>query len=208
MDLRMNRLRVALALALIAVAGPAAALGLGQIQVKSKVDQPLLAEIPIISSDPSELEQLQARLASPDTFRRIGLDPPTGAAADLDFSVALDERGRPVIRVTSSAPVDQPLVTFLVEVDWGSGRLVREYSALLDTPRTVAAPAQPPIEAPVVAPSNVIERPVAAAPVAPPPAEAPADAATEGAPPEAAPAEAPPANPTAIAPSPEPPRNP
>ena len=135
MDLRLSRLRVALAIALVAVAGPAAALGLGQIQVKSKVDQPLLAEIPIISSDPSELEQLQARLASPDTFRRIGLDPPTGAAADLDFSVALDERGRPVIRVTSSAPVDQPLVTFLVEVDWGSGRLVREYSALLDSPR-------------------------------------------------------------------------
>ena len=81
MDLRMNRLRVALALALIAVAGPAAALGLGQIQVKSKVDQPLLAEIPIISSDPAELEQLQARLASPDTFRRIGLEPPSGAAA-------------------------------------------------------------------------------------------------------------------------------
>ena len=75
----IHRLRAALAVALIAVAGPAAALGLGQIQVKSKVDQPLLAEIPIISSDPAELEQLQARLASPDTFRRIGLEPPSGA---------------------------------------------------------------------------------------------------------------------------------
>ena len=200
----MNRLRVALALALIAVAGPAAALGLGQIQVKSKVDQPLLAEIPIISSDPSELEQLQARLASPDTFRRIGLDPPTGAAADLDFSVALDERGRPVIRVTSSAPVDQPLVTFLVEVDWGSGRLVREYSALLDSPRTVAAPAQPPIEAPTVAPSNVIERPVAAAPTPEPePAPAPSED-TASQPPAEAPAEPAPANDVAVAPTPTP----
>lgn len=159
----IDKLRIALAVALVAVAGPAAALGLGQIQVKSKVDQPLLAEIPIISSDPGELEQLQARLASPDTFRRIGLEPPTGAAADLQFSVALDARGNPVIRVTSSAPVSQPLVTFLVEVDWGSGRLVREYSALLDTPRTVSAPAQPPIQAPTVAPANVIDRPAEAA---------------------------------------------
>ena len=181
----INRLRTALAIALVAVAGPAAALGLGQIQVKSRVDQPLLAEIPIISSDPAELEQLQARLASPDTFRRIGLEPPSGAAADLNFSVALDDRGRPVIRVTSDAPVNQPLVTFLVEVDWGSGRLVREYSALLDTPRTVAAPAQPPIQAPTVAPSNVIQRPVAAAPVAPPPEPEPAPA------PAAAPADIP-----------------
>ncbi len=181
----MTLRRIALAIALAVAAGPAAALGLGQIQVKSKVDQPLLAEIPIVSSDPGELEQLQARLASPDTFRRIGLEPPSGAAADLQFSVALDDRGRPVIRVTSTAPVSQPLVTFLVEVDWGSGRLVREYSALLDTPRTVAAPAQPSIQAPSVAPSNVIERPVAAAPQpaaqpepAPPPAEpAPAEPA-------------------------------
>jgi pilus assembly protein FimV len=74
-----------------------------------------------------------------------------------------------VIRVTSSAPVQQPLVSFLVEVDWGQGRLVREYSALLDTPRTVSAPAQPPIQAPVAAPPNVVEQPVAARPAAPPP---------------------------------------
>ena len=152
----INKLRAALAIALVAVAGPVAALGLGQIQVKSRLDQPLLAEIEIISNDPAELEQLQARLASPDTFRRIGLEPPSGAAADLQFSVALDARGRPVIRVTSAAPINQPLVTFLIEVDWGQGRLVREYSALLDTPRTVAAPAQPPIQAPEVSSSNTI----------------------------------------------------
>ncbi|WP_036167015.1 hypothetical protein, partial [Lysobacter dokdonensis] len=188
----MTLRRIALAIALAVAAGPVAALGLGQIQVKSRVDQPLLAEIPIVSTDPGELEQLQARLASPETFRRIGLEPPSGAAADLQFTVALDDRGRPVIRVTSSAPVSQPLVTFLVEVDWGSGRLVREYSALLDTPRTVAAPAQPPIQAPSVAPSNVIERPVAAAPQPPP---EPQPAPPEG----AAPAEPTPADADAVA---------
>lgn len=179
-----------MAIALVAVAGPVAALGLGQIQVKSKLDQPLLAEIEIISNDPAELEQLQARLASPDTFRRIGLEPPSGAAADLQFSVALDARGRPVIRVTSAAPINQPLVTFLVEVDWGQGRLVREYSALLDTPRTVAAPAQPPIEAPEVSPSNTI----AQAPVAETTAGIPEPEATEpaGEQPEANTATAPP----------------
>jgi pilus assembly protein FimV len=204
----MTLRRIALAIALAVAAGPVAALGLGQIQVKSRVDQPLLAEIPIVSSDPAELEQLQARLASPETFARIGLEPPSGAAADLNFSVALDDRGRPVIRVTSNAPVSQPLVTFLVEVDWGSGRLVREYSALLDTPRTVAAPAQPPIDAPTVAPSNVIERPVAAVP---PPAEPPAPTPqVEDAPPEptpdinavaAEPAPAPEPQPVAAAPA-------
>lgn len=190
----IDKLRGAIVAALLlAVAGPAAALGLGQIQVKSRLDQPLLAEIPIISSDPAELEQLQARLASPETFRRIGLEPPSGVAADLQFSVALDARGNPVIRVTSAQPVNQPLVSFLVEVDWGQGRLVREYSALLDTPNTVSAPAQPPIEAPVSAPSNVIEQPVAAPvavapePVPEPPAELTPEPQSEPAPVVAAP---------------------
>lgn len=169
---------MACGLLLAVVAWPAFALGLGQIEVRSQAGQPLLAEIPIISADPSELDGLQARLASPDTFRRIGLEPPSGLVSGLHFAIALDPRGRPVIRITSDAPVQQPLLTFLVEVEWGQGRLVREYSALVDTPQTVAAPAQPPIQAPVAAPSNTIVR----APEPAPPAEAPA------APPEAPPA--------------------
>lgn len=137
-----------LLLALSLAAGPAAALGLGQIQVRSQAGEPLLAEIPVVSTDPAELRELRARLASPETFARIGLEPPQGAVSDLQFNVALDASGRPVIRVTTLAPVRDPLLTFLLEVDWGQGRLVREYSALLDAPATVAAPAQPPIQAP------------------------------------------------------------
>jgi len=184
-----------LALALAVAAGPASALGLGQLQVKSKPGQPLVAEIPIISSDPTELQGLQVQLASPETFRRVGLEPPQGVASSLRFEPALDAGGRPVIRVTSAAPVQQPLLTFLLEVDWGQGRLVREYSALLDAPRTVAAPVQAPIQAPVVAPSNAIVRPpmpVAAAPqpspLAPPAKSTPAPTRSEPQP--AAPAQA------------------
>ncbi len=136
---------LAVVLALLAV--PAWALGLGQLKVKSAPGQPLVAEIPIISNDPSELENLQARLASPETFSRVGLQPPNSEVQGLQFSVALDGRGNPVIRVTSAAPLRQPQLTFLLEVDWGDGRLVREYSALVDVPRTVAAPVQP-VQAP------------------------------------------------------------
>lgn len=144
--------------ALLAVPGLALALGLGQIAVKSQPGQPLLAEIPIIAANPAELEDLQVRLASPATFRRVGLQPPDATVSNLQFTVAVDARGRPVIRVTSAAPPTQALLTFLLEVDWGEGRLVREYSALLDAPETVAAPVQA-IQAPAVAPSNTIARP-------------------------------------------------
>jgi len=173
-----NRLPIALssalAIALAVVAGPVAALGLGQIQVKSQPGQPLLAEIPIISSDPTELQGLQVQLASPETFSRVGLEPPQGLVSSLRFEPALDTSGRPVIRVTSPTPVQQSMLTFLLEVDWGQGRLVREYSALLDTPRTVSAPLQPPIQAPTVAPSNTIVRPVVAPLAAVPPPVSPA----------------------------------
>ncbi len=152
---------------LLLAAGNVLALGLGQIEVKSRINQPLLAEIPIISTTPGELEALQVRLASPETFRRVGLSPPQGAAANLQFSLGNDARGRPVIRVTTTEPVNQAVLNFLIEVDWGQGRLVREYSALIDAPRTASAPLQPAITAPVVATPNTVQRPaVAPAPIA------------------------------------------
>jgi pilus assembly protein FimV len=162
----------AIATALLLAAGNAWALGLGQIEVKSRRNQPLVAEIPIISTTPGELEALQARLASPETFRRVGLAPPSGVAADLQFSLGSDARGRPVIRVTTTRPVETSVLNFLVEVDWGQGRLVREYSALVDAPNTASAPLQPAIDAPVSPAPNVVQRPVA-----PPVAAAPAPAA-------------------------------
>ena len=173
---------IGLGLALLSNA--ALALGLGEIKVKSQPGQPLLAEIPIISSEPGELEQLRARLASPTTFERVGLPRPQGLVNELDFSVALDEAGRPVVRVTSRTPVDVPAVNFLIEVDWGQGRLVREYSALVSAPGTLAAAGQPVIDAPVAAPTDTIARPAQPV-VATPPESVPAERAPLPAPPRA-----------------------
>ena len=180
----------------------AAALGLGQIEVKSRLGEPLVAEIPIVTSDPSELEQLQAVLASPETFARIGMLPPTGVIADMRFAQGLDARGNPILRVTTTQPVTDQLLTFLVEVDWGQGRLVREYSALVDTPRTVSAPLQPSVQAPTVEAPALIERPAVAA-QEPLPEESIA-AEPVGAAPAATPAptDVPVPSPDAIAPSP------
>ncbi|WP_024869714.1 FimV/HubP family polar landmark protein [Pseudoxanthomonas suwonensis] len=160
-----------LALALALPAGNALALGLGQIRVLSAPGQPLLAEIPIISNEPGELENARARLASPETFARVGLQPPTGLVSDLQFEITADAQGRAVLQVTSTRPVDVPVVGFLVEVDWGQGRLVREYSALVNAPQTAAAIEAPVIEAPQAAPSNAIVRaPQVEAPTTPAPA--------------------------------------
>lgn len=208
-------IRIAFALLLALACAQAWALGLGQIQVKSKANQPLLAEIPIVSNDPAELEQLQARLASPETFARIGLEPPQGVVADLQFAVVRDSSGGLAIRVTSTKPIDQPMLTFLVEVEWGQGKLVREYSALVDPPRDAPSPSAPLIDTPQTAVADLVSRPaetpaIDAAPTEltpeqPKPAEATPEAVAaqpaEAPPPAAAIAVAPP--PPAPTPSPD-----
>jgi pilus assembly protein FimV len=207
-----TRLSPLLGLLLALASSPVFALGLGQIEVRSRPGEPLLAEIPIVSSDPRELEQLRARLASPDTFRRVGLEPPQGIVSDLQFSVALDARGQPVVRVTSAAPVQQPVLTFLVEVDWGQGRLVREYSALVAAPGSAAAVAQPVIQAPVAPPpSTVVREPIVREPLPPAPPVQAEPLAEAPPPPDPTPTSAPeplpppaPA-PVAVAPPPAPP---
>src|SRR3546814_454193 len=93
--------------AALAVSLPASALELDRIEVKSGIGQPLRAEIPVVSAAPSELRKLRAQLASPATFARIGLERPRGLVASLQFRLARDARGKPVIRVTSTAPVER-----------------------------------------------------------------------------------------------------
>ncbi|WP_286069260.1 FimV/HubP family polar landmark protein [Stenotrophomonas sp. 57] len=167
-----------LSTALLALASSSAlALGLGDIRVLSKPGQPLLAEIPVVSADPSELENLRVALASPVTFERVGLQRPTGLVSELQFELTRDAQGRAVVRVTSQAPVETPSLSFLIEADWGQGRLVREYSALVDAPSSALAVTEPEIVAPAGTLSNTIARepapaPAAAMPDAPPRAPA------------------------------------
>lgn len=190
-----------LSAALLALASSSAlALGLGDIRVLSKPGQPLLAEIPVVSADPSELENLRVALASPVTFERVGLQRPTGLVSELQFELTRNAQGRAVVRVTSQAPVETPSLSFLIEADWGQGRLVREYSALVDAPSSALAVAEPEIVAPAGTLSNTITREPAPAPVAeaagappsapaPTPAPAPARPRAAPAPVAAAPAD-------------------
>ena len=140
--------RVLLMSALLAP-GALYALGLGEIKLKSALNQPFDAEIELVSATQEDLGALRAALASNDTFVRYGLDRPA-YLADFNFRVAKGADGRDVLRVTSPRPVTEPFVTLLVEANWPRGRLLREYTVLLDPP--------------VYAPGPAASEPVAAAP--------------------------------------------
>jgi pilus assembly protein FimV len=124
------------------------AIGLGDINLDSALNEPLRAEIELLSATPEELANLSVTLASAETFARYGIDRPFNLQG-LEFNVTSGPDGA-VIQVRSRAPVTEPFLTFLVEATWSSGRLLREYTVLLDPP-TYAPPAvqqAPAVEAP------------------------------------------------------------
>ncbi len=152
------KLRAAMS-ALLLAPQAAWALGLGDIRLQSALNEPLSAEIDLVAPTADELSTLSAQLASRDLFQRYGLDRPAYLDS-VKFQVGRGRDGRSVLLVSSAAPIAEPFVTFLVEVNWPRGRLLREYTVLLDPPVFAPAPAAPP--APVAAPR--------AAPTAPRPA--------------------------------------
>jgi pilus assembly protein FimV len=148
----------------------AQAAGLGKLTVSSALGQPLVAEIELLAADKGELDSLAANLASNDAFRDAHIDF-SPVLSSLQFKVEKKSNGRAVLKVTSAKPVNDPFIDMLIELNWASGRLVREYTVLLDPP-SVAAPQ---LVAPVVVAPAVTS--TAPAPKAPPPAAAAPSAA-------------------------------
>jgi len=123
------------------LAGEARALGLGDIRLQSALNEPLRAEIELISATPEELANLTIRVATAETFERYGIDRP-GYLARMTFQIVASGRtDGNVVRVSTPEPVTEPFLTFLVEAVWSRGRLLREYTVLLDPPTFVREPA-------------------------------------------------------------------
>jgi pilus assembly protein FimV len=137
---------------LLALPSAAFALGMGDIRLLSPLNSPLDAEIDLADVAPDETNSVQAQLASRETFARYGLDWP-GFLAGVQVRTVHAPDGRTLIKLKSTDPIAEPFITVLVEVNWSRGRLVREYTMLLDPP--VYAPGQSSVaSAPVSAPST------------------------------------------------------
>lgn len=177
--------RTTLALAAAAALGAttldAWALGLGRLNVQSALGEGLRAEIDVTSLTPEEASTLTVRVASPEAYRAAGVDY-NSALASASAVLARRADGRPYLRVTSDRAVQEPFVDVILELSWSTGKLVREFTVLLDPPTRAAPAAQAvapvaPIMAPSPAPAPAPAPAVAArAPVAPSPAPAAAPA--------------------------------
>jgi len=154
-------------------------LGLGRIEVTSSLNEPFSARIEIVASE-NEREGLAVRLADEEAFRRAGIArifPVTALRFELEYPEEGGE-GLAYILVATEQPLREPGLNFIVEAESGDGRLLREYTVLLDPPYYEQAqapraaerrPAPPPIRPPVVsrpsapppAPAAVAVRPAA-----------------------------------------------
>lgn len=112
------------------------ALGMGGINVASGLGQTLKADIELVSVSKAEKTSLVARLASPDIYKGAGLEYPYGNK--LTFKIEHRASGDAYIQVSSAQPINDPFVSLLVELTWSSGKLLREYTFLLDPPGYVA----------------------------------------------------------------------
>ena len=114
----------------VLLSSAAHAAGLGRLTVLSALGQPLRAEIELTSVSSEEANGLVAKLANPDAFRAANID---FNPALLSLRFAVEQRsGRQIVRISSAQPMNEPFVDMLLELSWNSGRLVREYTFLLD----------------------------------------------------------------------------
>jgi pilus assembly protein FimV len=170
-------------IACLTLATAADAAGLGRLAVLSALGQPLAAEVEVVSVQPGEEEGLTARLATSESFQQAGIEinPVLNGAR-----ITIEHRDqRPYLRITTRDPVNEPFLDLLIELQWPSGRLVREYTFLLDPPEyrsreqaiaAAPAPAVPPVAEKPAAPAEQPKPQPQATPTPPPAAEQPRSA--------------------------------
>ncbi|CAH0229466.1 FimV family protein [Pseudomonas carnis] len=143
---QVRKLVLAIAAASALSSGMAQALQLGEMTLKSKLNQPLSVEIELRDVGGLTASEITPSLASAQAFVDAGVDR-QAFLDDLTFTPVINPEGRSVVRVTSSKPLPDSYVRFLMQVQWPNGRLMRDYSVLLDPAKfdqpapTASAPA-------------------------------------------------------------------
>jgi len=139
---KLKRISLGVFLAFLPLAVSAA--GLGRLNVMSGLGEPLSAEIEVLSTTPDELSELTAAIASSEAYNLQGIERPPFHNA-IKVEVKKKSNGLPVIKLSTSQPVTDPFLDMLVQVDWPTGRLLREFTLLLDPPEYANQSANNPV---------------------------------------------------------------
>ena len=132
-------LATAAALCLLGLHSSANALALGAAQVKSALGEPLRAEVEVPDITSEEAATFQATLGRPQEFQAAGVDYNSQALRGLRITLSRRPNGQAYLRIQGAQPVNEPFLTILINANWASGRVVRDYTLLIDPPREQAA---------------------------------------------------------------------
>ena len=124
------------AASLLSICAVSHAAGLGKLNVMSALGEPLKAEVELVA-EKNEIGSLAVRLAGAEAFEHAGLSY-SPLVAGVKVSIEKRASGEPYVRLTSSQPVTEPFVDLLIDLSWSSGRISREFTALLDPPSVMA----------------------------------------------------------------------
>jgi len=124
------------AASLLSICAVSQAAGLGKLNVMSALGEPLKAEVDLVA-EKHEIGSLAVRLASAEAFEHAGLSY-SPLMTGVKVSIEKRTSGEPYVRLTSSQPVTEPFVDLLIELTWSTGRISREFTALLDPPSVIA----------------------------------------------------------------------
>lgn len=169
---KVYRLKVLSALLVSVWSIPVFALDLGRLQVQSAIGEPLRAEIEITEASTEELRSLRAQLGSPNAFRQAGLEY-NPSLAGVTASLHGRNDGRFYVALRGQNPVQDTFIDLILEMQWATGRLVKNYALLLNSVNTPAtSSASPPQTMPAVTAATMTAPRATAAllPAAPPPA--------------------------------------
>lgn len=128
---KLRRISLAVCFALMPFSADAA--GLGRLTVISGLGEPLSAEIELLATSPEELSTLSAAIAPADAYAVQGIERLASHSA-IKIEVGKKANGSPILKLSTRQPVSDPFMDMLIQVDWPTGRLLREYTVLLDPP--------------------------------------------------------------------------
>ena len=152
---KLKQITVALCLALLPLSVFAA--GLGKLNVNSGLGEPLKADIELLSVSSEDLNSINAVIASEEAYTLQGIEKPASHNT-IKIEISKNASGAPILKLKSSQPISEPFLDMLIQVDWASGRLLREYTVLLDPPgyagEVVSEPASQNKQTLIIKPNN------------------------------------------------------
>lgn len=136
---KVNKLSRNLAIASLLAPVGVNALGIGEIQLNSALNQNFSAKIPLIASPGENTKDIRVTLASPAAFQKAGVER-SYLLSTLRFKPELNADGTMSVKVLSNDAIREPFLNFLIEVKWAEGRMLKEYTVLLDPPSYIEQP--------------------------------------------------------------------